>query len=108
MPSKKILILLGLLSYIFFAAAATELGPALSEIRLEFELSGTVVGFLTSLQALGGIFALLGGVLSDFFGKARLVSISLGVMGIGALLVSSSYLSWVIGASFFIFGIGMG
>lgn len=108
MSSRKILILLGLLSYIFCAAAATEMGPALSEIRLEFALSGAMVGLLVSLQALGGIFALLGGVLSDFFGKARLVSISLGLMGIGTLLISSSYLSWILGASFFILGIGLG
>lgn len=108
MLSRKILMLIGLLSYIFCAAAATEIGPSLSAIRLEFELSGTVVGLLASLQALGGVFALLGGVLSDFFGKARLVAISLGVMGIGTLLISSSYLSWILGASFFIFGIGIG
>ena len=108
MLSRKILILLGLLSYIFCAAAATEIGPALSEIGFEFELSETMLGFLASLQALGGIFALLGGVLSDFFGKMRLVSISLLMMGVGTLLISSSPLFWILGFSFFIFGIGIG
>ena len=100
--------LLGILSYIFCAATATELGPALSKIHLEFGLSRTLMGLLASLSAIGGFFSFFGGVLSDFFGRARLVSISLGIMGIGTLLVSSSYLSWILGASLLILGIGVG
>jgi len=108
MSSRRILMPLGLLSYIAYAISATEMGPALSQIRAEFALSGAVAGLLVGLQALGGVFALPGGVLSDFFGRGRVVVISLGLMGAGAFLISSSHITWMLGASFLIFGIGMG
>ncbi len=108
MLSRKILWILSFLSYIVYATAATELGPALLEIRLEFNLSETTAGALVSLQSLSGVLAIFGGILSDVFGKSRVVSLSLLMMGVGIMLISSSPLLWLLGIAFFIFGSGAG
>ncbi|MEM4648528.1 MAG: hypothetical protein QXK09_00935, partial [Nitrososphaerota archaeon] len=57
---------------------------------------------------MAGILAILGGVLSDLFGKMRLISLSLLMMGLGALTISSSPNAPILGASFLIFGAGIG
>ncbi|RLG05991.1 MAG: hypothetical protein DRN59_03735 [Thaumarchaeota archaeon] len=108
MVSRRIIWLLSFLSFIVYAVAATEIGPALSEIRSEFMLNETMAGVLASLQSLAGILAILGGILSDFFGRARLVSFSLVLMGLGALAISSAPHIWILGIALFIFGSGMG
>ena len=108
MALRKLLWLLSFLSFIIYATAATEIGAALPGIVSEFKLSESLIGVLASLQSLAGILAILGGVLSDFFGKMRLVSLSLLIMGVGALLISGSPAAPLLGASLFIFGSGMG
>ena len=108
MPSRKLLWLLGFLSFIFYAITTNEIGPAIPGIRVEFGLSESIAGALVSLQSLAGVLAILGGVLSDVFGKARILSISLTAMGLGALMVSSSPFAWILGASLFLFGAGTG
>lgn len=106
MFSRRILLLIALLSYVFYAILATEIGPALPEISLEFKLSEAIVGVVAGLQSLAGILAVIGGFLSDVFGRTRFISISLGIIGIGALSLSSSPIVWMIGLSFFIMGTG--
>ncbi|MEM0329281.1 MAG: hypothetical protein QXW02_02740 [Nitrososphaerota archaeon] len=85
-------------SYILYAITATEVGSALLGIRNELVLSESIIGVVVSLQSLAGALAILGGVLSDLFGKIRLVSLSLLVMGLGALLLSSSPNALILGA----------
>ncbi len=108
MASRKIIWLLSFLSFIVYAAAATEIGPALSEIRSEFVLNETMAGLLAGLQPLAGVLAIFGGILSDIFGRARLVSFSLMLMGLGVLAISSTPHIWILGAALLIFGSGMG
>ncbi|MEM2690167.1 MAG: MFS transporter [Nitrososphaerota archaeon] len=108
MMSRKFLWLLCFSSYILYAITATEVGSALPGIRNELVLSESIIGVVVSLQSLAGALAILGGVLSDLFGKMRLVSLSLLVMGLGALLLSSSPNALILGASFFILGAGIG
>ena len=108
MTSRKIIWLLSFLSFIAYAVSATEIGPALSEIRSEFMLNETIAGVLASLQSLAGVLAILGGVLSDIFGKTRLVSFSLILMGLGTLAISSSPHIWILAAALFVFGSGTG
>ncbi|MCX8187530.1 MAG: MFS transporter [Nitrososphaeria archaeon] len=96
------------MSYIFHAIAITEIGTALSQIKSEFMLSKTLGGVVASLQSLAGILAILGGILSDIFGKIRLISLSLAIMGVGLLLIYSSPFLLILGISFIIFGAGRG
>jgi len=106
MPSRKILLLMGFLTYVFYALLATEMGPALPEISSELRLSQGVAGVIASLQSLAGILAVLGGFLSDIFGRTRLIAISLGVIGLGAFFLSSSLTASMVGLSFFVMGTG--
>ncbi len=108
MISRKLLWTLCFFSYIFYAITATEIGSALPSIRSELALSESLAGIIASLQSLAGVLAILGGALSDLFGKTRLVSLSLLVMGLGALLVSGSPSALILGTSFFILGAGIG
>jgi len=108
MISRKLLWTLCFFSYIFYAITATEIGSALPSIRSELALSESLAGIIASLQSLAGVLAILGGALSDLFGKIRLVSLSLLIMGLGALLVSGSPSALILGTSFFILGAGIG
>ena len=108
MISRKLLWTLCFSSYIFYAITATEIGSALPSIRSELALSESLAGIIASLQSLAGVLAILGGALSDLFGKMRLVSLSLLIMGLGALLVSGSPSALILGTSFFILGAGIG
>jgi MFS family permease len=108
MISRKLLWALCFSSYIFYAITATEIGSALPGIRSELALSESLAGIIASLQSLAGVLAVLGGALSDLFGKMRLVSLSLMIMGLGALLISGSPSALILGASFFIIGAGIG
>jgi FSR family fosmidomycin resistance protein-like MFS transporter len=108
MISRKLLWTLCFFSYIFYAITATEIGSALPSIRSELALSESLAGIIASLQSLAGVLAILGGALSDLFGKTRLVSLSLLIMGLGALLVSGSPSALILGTSFFILGAGTG
>lgn len=106
MISRKILLLLSLLAYIFYAVLATEIGPVLPEISSEFNLRQGTTGAIASLQSLAGLLAVLGGFLSDIFGRSRFISFSIGIIGIGALSLSSSPTVLMIGLSFFLMGTG--
>ncbi|MCL7393915.1 MAG: MFS transporter [Thaumarchaeota archaeon] len=108
MISRKLLWALCFSSYIFYAITATEIGSVLPGIRSELALSESLAGIIASLQSLAGVLAVLGGALSDLFGKMRLVSLSLMIMGLGALLISGSPSALILGASFFIIGAGIG
>ena len=108
MISRKLLWTLCFSSYIFYAITATEIGSALPSIRSELALSESLAGIIASLQSLAGVLAILGGALSDLFGKMRLVSLSLLIMGLGALLVSGSPSALILGTSFFTLGAGIG
>ena len=108
MISRRLLWTLCFTSYVLHAITATEIGPALPGIRLELKLSESITGVIASFQSLAGILAILGGVLSDLFGKMRLISLSLLMMGLGALTISSSPNAPILGASFLIFGAGIG
>ena len=108
MRSRKFLWSLCFSSYIFYAIMATEIGAALPGIKSELMLSESVAGSIASLQSLAGVLAILGGVLSDLFGKMRLISLSLLIMGLGAMLLSGSPNALTLGASFFILGAGIG
>ncbi|MCF3652639.1 MAG: MFS transporter [Aigarchaeota archaeon] len=108
MISRKLLWTLCFSSYVFYAITATEIGSALPSIRSELALSESLAGIIASLQSLAGVLAILGGALSDLFGKMRLVSLSLLIMGLGALLISGSPSALILGTSFFILGAGIG
>lgn len=100
--------ILGIISYLIYAIAATEVGPAIPEMRSELRLNEALIGFMVSLQSLAGVLAVFGGVLSDLFGRPKLVALSLAMIGAGALMLSSSPLIWLLGSAFFILGMGIG
>ncbi|MEN2974155.1 MAG: MFS transporter [Candidatus Caldarchaeales archaeon] len=106
MFSRKVLLIIAFTSYIFYAVLATEIGPVLPEIRIELNLSQAIIGIIAGLQSLAGILAVLGGFLSDIFGRTRFISISLAMMGVGAIFISTSPTALTIGLSFFIMGTG--
>ncbi|MCF8885095.1 MAG: MFS transporter [Aigarchaeota archaeon] len=106
MLSGRILLLISFMAYVFYAILATEIGPALPEISLEFKLSEAITGIVVSLQFVAGILAVLGGFLSDIFGSVRFISISLGLIGVSALLLSYSTDLFIIGLAFFLMGTG--
>ncbi|MCS7132403.1 MAG: MFS transporter [Aigarchaeota archaeon] len=108
MHAKKRLMILGILSYVIYAIAATEIGPAIPGMRSELKLDEAIIGFVVSLQSLAGVLAVFGGFLSDRFGKPMIIALSLGIMGVGALMLSSLPLIWLLGAAFFILGVGIG
>jgi MFS family permease len=107
-PKRRTLILLGILSFIIYAVVATEIGPALPEIKTEMRVNEAIMGLIASLQSLAGAFAIFGGFLSDKFGKVRVTSISLWAIGLGSLMISISSSIILLGISFFTLGIGVG
>jgi len=107
-PRRRTLILLGILSFIIYAVVATEIGPALPEIKTEMRVNEAIMGLIASLQSLAGAFAIFGGFLSDKFGKVRVTSISLWTIGLGSLMISISSSIILLGISFFTLGIGVG
>lgn len=106
MLSRRMLLLISFLAYVFYAILATEIGPALPEIGLEFKLGEAITGIVVSLQFAAGILAVLGGFLSDIFGRVRFISISIGIIGAAALLISCSTSIFMIGLAFFLMGTG--
>ena len=95
---------LGLLGLLFPAV-----GASLPGIERFYAVKLSSSGMVSTLVQLGyAIFCLAGGILSDFFGKKRILVIGAFVYGVSGLLLSFSQ-SWILTlVLFFIFGSGSG
>ena len=70
------------------AATATLIGPSFPIIMKEFTLSNELLGFLASAWSAGYLLSLIGGYLSDRYGEFTIITSSLGIVGIVAVLIS--------------------
>ena len=70
------------------AATATLIGPSFPIIMKEFTLSNELLGFLASAWSAGYLLSLIGGYLSDRYGELTIITSSLGIVGIVAVLIS--------------------
>lgn len=76
---RRLAVIVPFLSTLTFGAGGSLLGPVLPKIALEFHLSLTVVGLLFAIMFTGSILAVVvGGYLSDHFGKKPLFLVTLG------------------------------
>ena len=69
------------------AATATLIGPSFPIIMKEFTLSNELLGFLASAWSAGYLLSLIGGYLSDRYGELTIITSSLVIVGIVAVLI---------------------
>ncbi|HAK47545.1 MAG TPA: hypothetical protein DCO79_16690 [Spirochaeta sp.] len=102
--SLSIFMSLGLLGLLFPAV-----GASLPGIEKYFNVGLSSSGIVSSLVQLGyALFCFTGGILSDFFGKKRVLVIGAFIYGASGILLAFSQ-SWMLTtALFFIFGSGSG
>jgi MFS family permease len=84
--------------------------PSLVEyVRIEFEISNSVVGFLFTLIMAGyGLMQFPSGILSDTVGERRILLVSLSVTTVGCTLIAFSPAFLLFASGCVIFGLGSG
>lgn len=87
----------------------TALGPVLAEIRTEFDISFTGIGFVVAVQGMGrGGFMLLLGSMADRVSARRLLPLGLVATGLSMLVVAAAPNIWVLVIGLLAGGLGFG
>jgi len=89
-----------------YSIPMTMIGPALPSIQADFKLSLEAMGLLASISFVGGLFAVLGGMLADRYGSLKTF-----LLGFAFILMATSTLAFtrsliLIPLSFFIIALG--
>lgn len=105
---RRIVWLVVFTSYIVYAVLANVIGPALPSISEEFSLAPEYAGLLASMYGVGGVVAIVGGILSDVMGRAYIVFVSLLVISLGAVGVGASQQLLMLASSLLIMGMAAG
>ena len=104
---KKLILTIILLSYLITAIDGSIVITEVTKISADLQLSPTLLSWVQNAYVLAwGGFMLLGGLLSDTFGRKRLLNLSLVLFGIGSLLAGISWSANIMIAARFIQGIG--
>lgn len=106
----KILVFLALGAIFVDAYDLTSLGIGVDSLREELSLTPFQVGSVTAIMALGALVgALVGGVLTDKFGRFKMFIVNLIFLVFGAIGAAlSPNLAWLLVFRFFLgFGVGM-
>jgi len=97
----------GFASYLIAAWITSAIGPTLPAILEEFNIDLATGGMVVSLFSLGGVFAFLGGFLSDKIGHARTLSITLFIIAVGVTIGVAATSLPQFGAALVIMGLGI-
>lgn len=111
--SKPYMVPIACFWLVFLAAASlrvtlTSLGPVLSDIANNLDLSSAIVSFLVTIPIICmGVFALFAAPLSNRFGMERMITISLFLIGLSTVTRSYFHSTLWLFLSSFLMGIGI-
>lgn len=104
---KKLILTIILLSYFVTAIDASIVITGVTKIAADLQLSPSLLSWVQNAYVLAwGGFMLLGGRLSDTFGRKPVLNLSLVLFGIGSLLAGIAWSATVMIAARFIQGVG--
>lgn len=104
---KKWILTIILLSYFITAIDASIVITGVTKIAADLQLSPSLLSWVQNAYVLAwGGFMLLGGRLSDTFGRKRILNLSLVLFGIGSLLAGIAWSAAVMIVARFIQGVG--
>lgn len=104
---KKLILTIILLSYFITAIDGSIVITGVTKIAADLRLSPSLLSWVQNAYVLAwGGFMLLGGRLSDTFGRKRILNLSLMLFGIGSLLAGIAWTAAVMIAARFIQGVG--
>ena len=104
---KKLILTIILLSYFITAIDGSIVITGVTKIAADLHLSPSLLSWVQNAYVLAwGGFMLLGGRLSDTFGRKRILNLSLVLFGIGSLLAGIAWSASVMITARFIQGIG--
>lgn len=104
---KKLILTIILLSYFITAIDGSIIITGVTKIAADLHLSPSLLSWVQNAYVLAwGGFMLLGGRLSDTFGRKRILNLSLVLFGIGSLLAGIAWSASVMITARFIQGIG--
>lgn len=104
---KKIILLVVLLSYFVTAIDNSIVITGLTKIAADLQMDQMALSWMQNMYVLSfGGFILLGGRLSDAYGRKRVLNVSLVLFGIGSLIAGAAEAGWVIIAARLMQGIG--
>lgn len=104
---KKLILTIILLSYFITAIDGSIVITGVTKIAADLHLSPSLLSWVQNAYVLAwGGFMLLGGRLSDTFGRKRVLNLSLVLFGIGSLLAGIAQTASVMIAARFIQGVG--
>jgi len=100
--------ILSFICFVIYAWVATSIGPALPRLSEDFMLSSGTTGLIVGLYSSGGLFAVLGGRVSDKLDKAVVGSLFLVLFSVSSTSVAFSRSSWSLGTSLLLMGVFAG
>lgn len=104
---KRLILTIVLLSYFITAIDGSIVITGVAKIAADLHLSPSLLSWVQNAYVLAwGGFMLLGGRMSDTFGRKRILNLSLVLFGIGSLLAGISWSASVMIAARFIQGVG--
>ena len=104
---KKLILTIILLSYFITAIDGSIVITGVTKIAADLHLSPSLLSWVQNAYVLAwGGFMLLGGRLSDTFGRKRILNLSLMLFGIGSLLAGIAWSASVMITARFIQGVG--
>lgn len=105
--TKKIVLLVVMLSYFVTAIDSSIVVTGLTHIAADLQLDQVTLSWVQNVYVLSfGGFILLGGRLSDAYGRKLVLDISLVLFGIGSLLAGAATTGWVMIAARLMQGVG--
>lgn len=104
---KKLILTIVLLSYFITAIDGSIVITGVTKIAADLHLSPSLLSWVQNAYVLAwGGFMLLGGRISDIFGRKRILNLSLVLFGIGSLLAGIAWSASVMITARFIQGVG--
>ena len=105
--TKKIVLLVVMLSYFVTAIDSSIVVTGLTHIAADLKLDQVTLSWVQNVYVLSfGGFILLGGRLSDAYGRKLVLDISLVLFGVGSLLAGAATTGWVMIAARLMQGVG--
>lgn len=105
--TKKIVLLVVMLSYFVTAIDSSIVVTGLTHIAADLKLDQVTLSWVQNVYVLSfGGFILLGGRLSDAYGRKLVLNISLVLFGVGSLLAGAATTGWVMIAARLMQGVG--
>ncbi len=102
-----VICILGSFFYVYDYFLAVSPSVMTHSLMEEFELSATALGSLMAVFSLAStFFQIPAGMLLDRFGARKLLSLSVLISGIGAILFSEAHSSWMLALARLLMGIG--